>query len=203
MMAAVWAQLAATIFLGMVGLWVAYNYRSQIRLKLAERQVDSYVSLWRLTAVATPSRTTPLDRSERQGLYKAMSEWYFDEGHGILVPVETRSIFLAYQSNLICPVADVVPETLAAELGALPDADAERRRGCTSMRHATLLRNKLKNDLTLHANFVLYYNELRSDELEFLRRCGLPPEQKPWRLRESRASGLARPMPCVCGLCPS
>lgn len=202
MMAAVWAQLAATIFLGLVGLWMAYNYRSQIRLRLAKRQVDSYVNLWKLTAIATPSRITPLDHSERQSLYKAMSEWYFDEGHGILVPVETRSIFLAYQSNLICPVADMVPAILATELGALSDADADRRRGCVSVRHATLLRNKLKNDLSLHASFVLYYNELRSDELDFLRSCGLPPEQKPWRPRKSHASGFARPMPCVCGLCP-
>jgi hypothetical protein len=97
-----WFQIAATIFLGLVGLWVGYNYRYQIRLKLAEPQLDAYVRLWKLTSIATPSRTTPLDRFERQGLSEAMRVWYFDEGNGILVPVRTRSVFLAYQSNLVC-----------------------------------------------------------------------------------------------------
>jgi hypothetical protein len=197
---ATWTQLAGTIFLGLVGLWVGYNYRSQIRLKLAERQVDSYVGLWQLTAIATPSRMTPLDRSERQSMHKAMNKWYFDEGHGILVPVKTRSIFLSYQSNLICSATDMMPPILAAELGSLPDADAERRRGCVSVRHATLLRNQLKNDLSLHSSFVLYY-ELRSDEGAFLRSCGLLPDQAPWRPRRFRASAIAGPMSCVCGLC--
>ena len=57
MAGAIWAQLTGTIFLGLVGLWLAHNYRRQIRLKLAERQVDAYVSLWKLTAIATPSPT--------------------------------------------------------------------------------------------------------------------------------------------------
>ena len=202
MIAIAWVQLAGTISLGLVGLWVAYNYRHQIRLKLAERQVDAYISLWKLTAIATPSRATPLDGPERQGLHEAMNDWYFNEGYGILVPVETRSVFLAYHSNLVCPVADITPVSLAAELAALPDADAQRRRGCVSMRHATLLRNQLKNDLFLHSRFVLYYNQLRSDDREFLISCGLPPERRPWRPTGSRATGIAGPMACVCGLCP-
>jgi hypothetical protein len=61
-----WGQAVATVFLGLVGLWLAHNYRRQIRLKLAERQVDSYIRLWKLTASATPERTTPLDHVERQ-----------------------------------------------------------------------------------------------------------------------------------------
>ena len=40
MLDATWAQLGGTIFLGMVGLWLAYNYRRQVRLKLADRQVE-------------------------------------------------------------------------------------------------------------------------------------------------------------------
>jgi hypothetical protein len=94
------------------------------------------------------------------------------------------------------------PAILSADLAALSDADADRRRGCVSMRHATLLRNQLKNDLVFHAGFVLYYNELRSDDREFLRSCGLPPGRRPWRPAQFHATGLAKPMPCVCGLCP-
>jgi hypothetical protein len=113
---ATWAQVAGAIFLRFVGPRLAHNYRRQIRLKLAERQVDAYVHLWKLTAVATPSQTTPLDRAQRQELYESITDWYYHEGNGIFVPVVTRNLFLAYTLNLIC-----VPE--AAERLPL-------RRGC-------------------------------------------------------------------------
>lgn len=60
MLDATWAQLGGTIFLGMVGLWLAYNYRRQVRLKLADRQVDAYMALWQITAIAAHTRISPL-----------------------------------------------------------------------------------------------------------------------------------------------
>ena len=48
-----WVQAAATVLLGLVGLWFAHNCRRQIRLELAERQVDSYMRLWTLIAAAS------------------------------------------------------------------------------------------------------------------------------------------------------
>ncbi len=66
------AQSGATIFLGVVGLWLAYNYRRQVRLKLADWQVDAYMTLWKISAVAAHTRTTPLDQAERQKLYNEM-----------------------------------------------------------------------------------------------------------------------------------
>lgn len=81
-----WGQAAGAILLGLVGLWLANNYRRQIRLKLAERQVDSYIRLWKLTALATPDRTEPLDHVERQKLYDEMVRWYFEDGDASLRP---------------------------------------------------------------------------------------------------------------------
>jgi hypothetical protein len=43
MNAVVWGQAIGTVFLGFVGLWLAQNIRRQLRIKLAERQVDAYV----------------------------------------------------------------------------------------------------------------------------------------------------------------
>lgn len=52
------SQVAGTAFVGVVGLWLAHNYRRQVGLKLAERRIDAYIKLWTLLAVATPLRTT-------------------------------------------------------------------------------------------------------------------------------------------------
>lgn len=61
---------------------------------------------------------------------------------------------------------------LAAELAALSDADAERRRGCVVIRQASLLRAQIKTDLAMHFGFY-YYSDLRSDDRRFLKSCGL------------------------------
>jgi hypothetical protein len=73
-----WIQVAGTVFVGLAGLWLAHNYRRQVRLKLADRQADSYLSLWKLTAVATPERTAPLDKVECHELRDRMNRWYHD-----------------------------------------------------------------------------------------------------------------------------
>ena len=195
-----WAQLGGTIFLGLVGLWLAYNYRRQIRLKLADRQVDAYMALWKITAIAAHTRTTLLDQAEQQKLYNEMTRWYHDDANGIFVSVRTRNLFLAYQHNLICPINDLEPEFLADQLSAMPALEAERRRGCINYRHANLLRNQLKDDLVLHSGFVIYYKN-RSDDRAFLRSCGLSPWRHPWR--SYRLSWRnARMSICVCGMCP-
>lgn len=95
-----WGQAAGAILLGLVGLWLANNYRRQIRLKLAERQVDSYIRLWRLTALATPDRTEPLDHVERQKLYDEMVRWYFEDGDGIFASAATRNLFVGVGPTL-------------------------------------------------------------------------------------------------------
>src|SRR5688572_343592 len=103
-MVAGWAQTAAVVFLGLVGLWLAHNYRRQVRLKLAERQVESYLRLWMLTGVGTPERRTPMDAGERESLYQAMVRWYFDDGDGLFLSPRTRDLFVGVRSNLVCPI---------------------------------------------------------------------------------------------------
>jgi hypothetical protein len=200
MLDANWVQLGTTIFLGLVGLWLAYNYRRQVRLKLADRQVDAYMALWKITATAAHTRKTPLDDAEQQKLCNEMTRWYHDDANGIFISVRARNLFLAYQHNLICSINDMQPGILADQLSAMPIVDAERRRGCINYRHANLLRNQLKDDLVLHSGFVIYY-KVRSDDRAFLRSCGLSPRRHPWR--SYRLSWRnAKTSVCVCGMCP-
>ena len=201
MIDATWAQLGGTIFLGAIGLWLTYNFRRQVRLKLADRQLDAYMSLWKITAIAAHTRSTPLDGTEQRKLYDEMTRWYHDNANGILISMRARNLFLAYQHNLICSIDDLIPRYLADQLSAMPIVDAESRRGCINCRHANLLRNQMKDDLVLHSAFVIYYKN-RSDDRAFLRSCGLLPWRHPWR--SYRLSWRNAKMSiCVCGLCPS
>jgi len=204
------AQITATVFLGLVGLWLANSYRRQVRLKLAERQVDAYKELWTITAVAAPVRTTPLDQSERKQLREKVNRWFFDDGSGVLMSTEGRDLLIAFTANLTCPIDSIRPASLANDLASLPDDEAERRRGCICIRHASLLRTQLKADLDLHVG-INYYSGIRPDDRDFLLSCGLSPRRKPWRRRLAVQRGrvprrLRSPRSyladfCVCGMC--
>jgi hypothetical protein len=197
MAAVIWSQAIGTVFLGLVGLWLAHNIRRQMRVKLAERQVDAYVQLWVITAVASPSRTTPLDDVERRGLYDALDHWYFDEGNGVFMPRLTRNLFVAAQANLVCPVGSVQPDMLAKELAEVPAEEAERRRGCVSIRQLSLLRTQLKVDLALHFGFN-HLSHIHPEDRAFLRTCGISHWRRPWRRQRL---GRERLNSCVCGTC--
>lgn len=200
MTAVMWSQAIGTAFLGLVGVWLAHNIRRQMRIKLAERQVDAYVQLWTIIAAASPSRSTPLDVAERRSLCTSMDRWYFDEGNGVFMPRRTRNLFVVAQSNLVCPIDAVQPSVLAKEMAELPAADAERRRGCVSIRHLSLLRTQLKIDLSLHLGFT-HLSRIYPEDRAFLRTCGIPSWRRPWRRHLVRALGPASPDACLCGAC--
>jgi len=195
-----WAQVVSTVFVGLAGLWLAQSYRRQVRLKLAERQVDAYTRLWTLTAPASPERTCPLSPDDLRTLREGMSRWYFVDGDGIFASAATRDLYVAVRSNLTCPIAELRPPVLARELACLPPDEAERRRGCAVIRQMSLLRTQLKTDLALHFGFR-YYSRLRPDDVALLRSCGLAPWRGPWRSGGLRRAPRAAANPCVCGGC--
>jgi hypothetical protein len=195
-------QATGTLLLGLVGLWFAQNYRRQIRLKLAERQVESYMRLWALTASASPFRTTPLDSAERQKLYDDISRWYFDDGDGIFASAAARNLFVGVHTNLVCPIDAMKPAILAKQLAVLPQAEAERCRGCAIIRQVSLLRTQLKADIAMHVG-VDYYPDLRPDDRAFLRSCGLSSRRRPWRQPWFSHTDRPAVKGCVCGACPA
>jgi hypothetical protein len=194
------SQVVGAVVLGLVGLWLAHNYRRQIRIRLAERQTDAYARLWEATRVARADRTAPLTRAEREDLYQRMQAWYFDAGDGIFLSLAARNLYVAARTNLVCPPARVRPPRLAAELARLAPEDAERRRGCVSVQQMSLLRTQLKADLAMHYGYA-YYSSLRRDDRDFLRSCGIHLWRRPWRRRPLRPPARLGPIPCVCGMC--
>ena len=140
-----------------------------------------------------------------------MLRWYYDEGNALFLSTAARDLFMAVQSNLTCPVELIRPPTLAAELAALSEAAAERRRGCVCIRHLLLLRIQLKADLNLNLGRA-YYNSPHSIDRDFLLSCGLSLWRRPWRgrywfepgrvpRRLRSARGLFTGF-CACGICP-
>jgi hypothetical protein len=192
-----WAQAIGTVFLALVGLWLAHNYRRQVGLKLAERRIDAYMGLWALMADASPGRTEPLDQDERQRLRDDMNRWYFAEGNGIFMSTPARDLWVAVQANLTCPVESMRPPSLVG----LADEDAERRRGCVCISQVSLLRHQMKADVNLHAD-LYYHTGLRVEDRDFLLACGLSPRRRPWRRARMRMR-TTPPTMCVCGGCPT
>lgn len=200
MLDAGWAQALGTLLLGLVGLWFANSYRRQIRIQLVERQLDAHTRLWCLTESATPNHRNPLSEAERSDLYAAMMKWYFTDGDGILLSARARDLFVAVRTNLVVDIEKIKPRAVAQQLATLGVDDAERRRGCLSLRQMSLLRTQLKGDLMVHEGYR-YYSTLRSDERALLRESGISLWQKPWRPRSPWLSPKRRLNPCVCGLC--
>lgn len=200
MTVAEWAQISTTAILGVIGLWVAHNYRRQARIALANRQLEAFMQLWRLTDIALPDRPTPLSPQERRQLSEVMIRWYFTDGYGIFLPPSTRDLFAAVEFNLRCDPAVVKPPSLARQLASLSSEEAERRRGCVSVRQLALLRAALKEDVAIHFGNV-YMRRLRTDDRALLRACGISPLRRPWRRSPFDFGRVVDRDPCVCGVC--
>jgi len=196
----VWVQALGTLLLGLVGLWFANSYRRQVRVQLAERQLDAYTRLWTITERALPDRDSPLSRSEREEIHAAMVKWYFADGDGVLLAARTRNLFVAVRTNLVCPPEAIVPSVLGRQVSGRAVEGAERQRGCISIRQMSLLRTQLKSDLSIH-NGYRYYSALRPDDRALLKASRIPLWRKPWRALPGVRAPRRAYNPCVCGLC--
>ena len=49
-------DIIVTLFLGLVGYYLTYNFRRQVKQKTADSRMKSYAELWEITGVARPTR---------------------------------------------------------------------------------------------------------------------------------------------------
>jgi hypothetical protein len=166
-------QLVITTALAVIGLYLAHSLTRQQRLKIAEQRIDVYRKLWGEMVVARPSRVdppenwTPLAPTEAAELHKAMTKWYFENGHGMLLPHDTREMYLEAKKRL-------------GEY-ALQDSESDwEAAGKRRMRDLSLLRTQMKSDLRIYG--VFYYDSLEEADREFIRASDLDPERwsRPW-----------------------
>jgi len=86
-----------------VGLYVAHSYRLQTRIRLLEVRVEAYRKLFGLTEITSPTRLgrpESLTDEEARALGKAIYDWYYENGNGLLMPNRTRLMLQALQQKL-------------------------------------------------------------------------------------------------------
>jgi hypothetical protein len=91
------------ITLGAIGLYLASNYRIQTRIRLLELRVHAYRTLFALTEVAIPTRLgrgEAWSPDEERRLGRAIYDWYYENGNGLLMPNSTRAHLQSLQQKL-------------------------------------------------------------------------------------------------------
>jgi hypothetical protein len=96
--------------------------RAEIEARVAEKRLPAYAALWEKTKVASPMRDSPLTLDERSDLFRDLTDWYYDDGNGMLLTEATRNIYLKAKANLTCPVEELVPATTRRKLALEGDA---------------------------------------------------------------------------------
>lgn len=186
---------AATLAVTAAGLWFAYSYSRQMALKLSETRLKAYSRLWVISGIAAPTRLDgwadgghlPLD--ERRKLWAAMTDWYFEDGHGMLLAATSKEVYLNVKHNLICESSDLRPTGLADRISEelhLPAGQElnDTVRGTLTIRLISLLRTQLKSDLAIYGE--TYSGKLNDYERFFLLNSEVNLRSKAW----ARAAGF-------------
>jgi hypothetical protein len=176
---------AATLIVTVVGLWLAYNYRRQMALKLSETRLDAYSRLWAITGVAAPTRLDGwgddgyLQLDERRELWASMTDWYYANGGGMLLTAVTKEVYLNVKRNLVCEWSELCPAHLAARIELPADHElVDKVRGILAIKLISLLRTQLKCDLTIYG--PTYAGKLNNYERFFLEQSGVNLRSRAW-----------------------
>lgn len=100
------AIITASIVL-IVGL-IANNTWRQLKVKLSEQRQKAYASLRERTKETSLEMPT-LDGSAHSRLFGEMTNWYYKDGNGMLVPAKTLALWRKVRANLICPANEFQP----------------------------------------------------------------------------------------------
>jgi hypothetical protein len=130
--------IVVTAVLTLAGLYFGNSLRlktrTEVEASVAEKRFAAYAALWAQTKIASPMRLVPLTRVERSQLYDKLTDWYSDDGNGMLLTRATRNIYLKAKKNLTCPPEELVPESLVEQAAHDDGPPCEARRRSTSCR---------------------------------------------------------------------
>ena len=173
-------EIIVPLGLGAAGLFLAHSVRRQLQVKVADARVHAYTALWEAMKMAAPDAAKPMSAAERCVLHGTMTDWYFNGGHGMLMPNGTGRLFEAATRNLVrCCLHEVVPDCARERLARLPAQKLEDAHGKLSMRQLALLRTRMKADLAVYGR--VYDQDLGPEDKAFLRDCGENLHRQPWR----------------------
>jgi hypothetical protein len=187
-----WAQALATILAVVVGAVLSVYVRGQQLLKIGEKRMDAYATLWELTQ--SLRRNGPfLTDTEFAELAEQMTAWYYHSGAGMLATAETVDIFLKLRNNLTCATEDFYPESWVELWQPLEPGETlpERRRALLA-RQFSILRTQLKMDCSIYYGRHVSPERLVGPyEVDLLQRLSAKPARA-WRRQIRRADTVTR-----------
>lgn len=177
-------QVMVTLILGLIGLYLAHSYRRNIALGVAEKRLAAYSALWSRMNIASPVRLSewrnePLTHEEREKLFNEFTQWYYENGNGMLLGGGTRTIYLRVKDNLVCPIDYYEPESIRTRLKMMSQEEQETERGRLSIDQLSLLRSRMKADLEVYG--PPYHNKLDDDARALLICCREDLSSKVWK----------------------
>lgn len=178
------AEIIVTAILALIGFLLANNIRRQIQERVTEKRFDAYAALWEKMHIASPTRLanwnrSPLNREERHQLFQDFTRWYYEKGNGMFLGDSTRNLYLIAKDNLICPVNEIQPAMARHKLCGLPLEKQEEERGALSIRQLSLLRSRMKADLTVFG--LPYHTRLEEEDIALIKHIGENPNDRPWK----------------------
>jgi hypothetical protein len=185
-----WAQALATVLAVVVGAVLSVYVRGQQLLKIGEKRMDAYATLWELTEALR--RNGPfLTDAEFAKLADRLTAWYYRSGSGMLATAQTVDIFLKLRNNLTCVPADFYPASWQELWQPLDPGETlpERRRALLA-RQFSILRTQLKMDCSIYYGRHVSPERLVGPyEVDLLNRLTVRPARA-WR-RQLRRAGTA------------
>jgi hypothetical protein len=187
-----WMDFIVGALIAVIGLWLGASFHRQQRLKIADQRLEAYRALWELMEVARPTRTDednpvekggPLTQKEALSLYKKMTHWYYGNGNGILLPDETKRLYLEAKKRLA---------------GFAAGSEDWMGGGKRRIRELSLLRTQMKVDLAIYG--MPFIVGMKDEDDEFLRAADINPlgwaspliEPRITRLKKAPAAVWAR-----------
>jgi hypothetical protein len=88
-----WAQVAVTLLLGLVTVYIGVSIRQkrrqEIAVNVADHRLDAYAALWSKIPQSPELRKLqgdpPLTPAELHVMFDQMTRWYYGEGHGMML----------------------------------------------------------------------------------------------------------------------
>jgi hypothetical protein len=128
----------------------------------------------------------PLRQDERETLHKNITSWYYEKGQGMLMTPETREMFFKVKDNLVFdPETEFEPGRQPTNFEkAVRDLEGDERakyQGTALIRQLSLLRTRLKADLSLYGPPYDAESTGDPDSIAFLKDCGENLDRRPWK----------------------
>jgi hypothetical protein len=120
-------------------------------------EARGHMHVARRSRTKPPENQGPLTPEEAGCLHRQMTKWYYECGNGMLLPHDTREMYLKAKERM----------GFYAIEGGKPDS---QKAGQQVMRELSLLRSQMKSDLDIYG--VFYFDSLVPEDKEFIRASG-------------------------------